>query len=99
MAKWLAAAALVITTSIALPAWAGDAEDCKNAPTLLKTAPDRAFAACRHLAEQGDALAENNVGAMYWRGAGVQQDYAEAAKWYQKSADQRYAKGQYNIGY
>jgi TPR repeat protein len=36
---------------------------------------------------------------MYYRGEGVPQDYAEALRWYGKSADQGYARAQYNLGH
>ncbi len=52
----------------------------------------------RPLAEQGDALAQYNLGSMYGRGEGVPQDYAEAVVWYRKAAEQGYAKSQYNLG-
>ncbi|XOC34472.1 sel1 repeat family protein [Haemophilus influenzae] len=35
---------------------------------------------------------------MYNDGKGVKQDYAEAIKWYQKAAEQDYAKAQFNLG-
>ncbi len=50
------------------------------------------------LAEQGDAVAQFNIGLMYGNGRGVPQDYAEAVKWYRKSAEQGYANAQNNIG-
>jgi hypothetical protein len=42
----------------------------------------------RPLADQGNALAQYALGVMYDNGQGVQQNYAEAAKWYRKAADQ-----------
>ena len=42
----------------------------------------------RPLAEQGNADAQNNLGAMYDKGQGVPQDYKEAFNWYRKSAEQ-----------
>ena len=36
---------------------------------------------------------------MYRNGYGVSQDYAEAVKWYRKSAEQGYASGQSNLGH
>jgi hypothetical protein len=42
----------------------------------------------RKQAEAGDAKAGFNIGSMYENGAGVKQDYAEAAKWYRKAAEQ-----------
>src|SRR5262249_26016362 len=53
----------------------------------------------RLAADQGDAVAEYNLGLMYSEGQAVPQDYAEAAKWYRLAADQRYAQAQYNLGF
>lgn len=53
----------------------------------------------RMLAEQGNAQAQNNLGYLYARGAGVPQDYAEAVKWYRKAAEQGLARAQHNLGY
>lgn len=50
------------------------------------------------LAEQGDAVAQNNFGFMYSEGLGVPQDYMESWKWYRKAAEQGYAKAQTNLG-
>ena len=49
-------------------------------------------------AEQGDADAEVTLGSLYYHGQGVPQDYREALRWFQKSADQDYASGQYHVG-
>ncbi len=38
------------------------------------------------LARMGDGAAQLNLGTMYRKGEGVQQDYKEAAKWYRLSA-------------
>src|SRR5262249_26602002 len=38
-------------------------------------------------ADKGDALAMNNLGALYANGLGVTQDYAKAREWFQKAAD------------
>ncbi|MDA1306902.1 MAG: sel1 repeat family protein, partial [Acidobacteria bacterium] len=35
----------------------------------------------RKAADQGDAAAQYNLGAMYFKGEGVPQDYVEAHKW------------------
>ncbi|MEZ5829936.1 MAG: hypothetical protein R3D05_02005 [Dongiaceae bacterium] len=40
------------------------------------------------LAESGDAIAENSVGALYDHGLGVEEDDAAAAHWYQLAAEQ-----------
>jgi TPR repeat protein len=92
----------------AMPAWADDAEDCGNAENLLKTEPARAVAACRRLADQGNAEAQSSLGDMYAVGHGVPQDYAEATSvaqdyaeattWYRKAADHGYAEAQSSLG-
>ena len=52
----------------------------------------------RALAEQGDALAQSSLGAMYAKGQGVTQDYKEAVKWYRKAAERGFAGAQLNLG-
>jgi len=51
----------------------------------------------RLAAEQGDAGAENDLGAMYHNGVGVPVDTAEAAKWYRLAADKGLSTAQYNL--
>ncbi len=50
------------------------------------------------LAEKGYAEAQYNLGVMYEFGQGVPQDFAEAVKWYRKSADQGYTKALVSLG-
>ena len=52
----------------------------------------------RRQAEQGDASAQYNLGAMYENGEGVPQDDQEALKWYRKAAEHRHAAAQNNLG-
>ena len=49
------------------------------------------------LAKSGVMEAQVNLGHMYIRGDGVKKDYAEAAKWYKKAAEQGYAEAQFNL--
>lgn len=51
----------------------------------------------RLAAEQGNASAQHNLGAMYDKGRGVPQDYAEAAKWFRLPAKQGNAQAQNNL--
>ena len=44
----------------------------------------------RKAADQGLAVAQSQLGAMYGAGIGVPQDDAEAMKWTSKAADQGY---------
>ena len=50
-------------------------------------------------ANQGDAIAQYNLGVMYAKGQGVPQDSAQAVKWLRLAADQGDAWAQYNLGY
>ena len=50
------------------------------------------------LAEEGNAVAQNNLGLMYHNGWGVPQDYKEAVYWYRLAAEQGDAKAQGNLG-
>ena len=52
----------------------------------------------RQRAENGDTSAQFLLGEDFDLGRGVQQNYAEAAKWYQMAADQGDAKAQNNLG-
>ncbi|MEY4635371.1 MAG: hypothetical protein RJA55_1169, partial [Acidobacteriota bacterium] len=42
--------------------------------------------------------AQHKLGASYYIGQGVPQDYAQAVAWYRKAADQGDADSQYNLG-
>ena len=52
----------------------------------------------RLAAEQGNALAQYNLGAAYENGLGVPQNYVEAMRWYRKAAYQNNAAAQFNVG-
>ena len=52
----------------------------------------------RPLAEQGNAVAQHNLGVMYRHGFGVAQDDAQAVAWYRKAAEQGIAQAQANLG-
>ena len=49
-------------------------------------------------AKQGDADAQYELGRMYGKGEGVEQDYTKAAEWFEKAAEQGHAEAQYNLG-
>ena len=90
------AAALAMALASALPATAQTFEEALAA--YERGDYDAAYRGFRSLAEQGDAIAQNNLGAMYDLGAGVPQDYAEAVKWYRRAAEQGDANAQNNLG-
>ena len=49
------------------------------------------------LAEEGNAVAQNNLGLMYHNGWGVPQDYKEAVRLYRLAAEQGLADAQNNL--
>ena len=53
----------------------------------------------RAAAEQGLAVAQNNLGVLYYTGTGVDLDYGEAAKWSRLAAEQGFAIAQTHLGY
>jgi TPR repeat protein len=52
----------------------------------------------RPLAEEGDPMAQFNLGLMYLDGHGVPQSAAEAVNWFRRAAEQDYAQAQHNLG-
>ena len=74
----------VVVLAIAAPVAAGPWED----GIVAYNQGDYATAVrlWRPLAEQGDASAQLNLGAMYSNGQGIPQDYIRAHKWYNLSA-------------
>lgn len=54
---------------------------------------DEAFKWFIKSAEQGNSMAENNIGEMYLNGEGLEKNYNEAFKWFKKSAEHGDALG------
>lgn len=52
----------------------------------------------RMVAEQGNAIAQHNLGVMYSKGEGVPENDAEGVKWYRRAAEQGYAYAQLALG-
>lgn len=67
--------------------------------TIRKSSAYERSVNTRKLAEQGNAEAQFEIGALYNFGEdGIQKDLREAVKWYKKSADQGYALAQRALG-
>ena len=66
-----------------------DAEDAGNFEEAVKW--------YRKSAEQGDADAQNNLGALYSKGEGTEQNFIEALKWFIISTKNGSEGGQKNI--
>ena len=88
---WFAAMLLGSATALAGPLEDGSAalerQDYAKAHRLLL--PE---------ARKGDVLAQYNVAYMYASGLGVEQNEAEAVKWYRSAAEQGDARAQTNLG-
>ncbi|MEZ5543888.1 MAG: caspase family protein [Lysobacteraceae bacterium] len=67
------------------------AYDRANYQTALKVWMDSAMG--------GDAQAQNMVGEIYSKGLGTAPDYAMAALWFRKAADQGNSRAKINLGY
>jgi hypothetical protein len=52
----------------------------------------------RRAAQQGDAVAQFNLGVRYDNGQGVPRSYKEAGRWYRRAAQQGHARAQSNLG-
>jgi TPR repeat protein len=52
----------------------------------------------RKAAEQGQEVAQNNLGVMYEHAEGVPKNETEALQWYRKAAEQGYAPAQWWLG-
>jgi TPR repeat protein len=52
----------------------------------------------RARAEQGNVVAQYNLGVMYRDGDGVPEDDAEAVRWFRLAAEQELLEAQYNLG-
>jgi len=52
----------------------------------------------RQMAEQGQAIAQYNLGIIYEYGRGVRQNDVEAVKWYRKASAQGVSVAQYKLG-
>jgi len=66
--------------------------------SYLKGDYQAAFEEWQPLAELGDAEAQYNLGVMFDQGASVEQDLAQAARWYRKAAEQGFVDAQTNLG-
>ncbi len=91
-----ALATLVLMVNFAAPVAAGQFEDAVDAHRRGDYLT--ALRLIRPLANDGDAVAQYNLGLMYTTGQGVSQDYVMAAIWFRKAAEQGYALAQSNLG-
>jgi TPR repeat protein len=79
----------------ALPAWA---DYQSGVDAYYKGDFKTAYDTWLPLAEAGDAVAQNSLGALYDHGLGVPEDNAEAARWYEMAAQQGMPLAMRNLG-
>ncbi|MEE8516796.1 MAG: tetratricopeptide repeat protein, partial [Alphaproteobacteria bacterium] len=90
--------ALMLALAAAMPARADSASDLGDgAAAYTRGDFANALKKFKPLAEEGHAIAQFVLGAMYANGRGVPRDPAEAVKWYRKAAEQGHADAQYNL--
>jgi TPR repeat protein len=106
MNKWAisASAAALILLAVGVELMIGsshrvsDAGNCLDAIALINKDPGRAVATCRRQANEGDAVAQTDIGRMYAEGRGVAQDFGEAQRWLHMAAEQGQPDALYDLG-
>jgi TPR repeat protein len=79
--------------------WVGRFTHTRQYPTAgAPSDPAGRLAYFQEGAEAGDANAELQLGILYAKGEGVEQDYAKAAKWFRAAGNQGVARAQYDLG-
>ena len=87
---------IILIVACATGAVAGPREDADD--TFGRGDYTKAAQLLRPYADQGDTLAQLQMGLMYDEGLGVTQDYQEAMKWFQRSAKQGFVPAQNVLG-
>ena len=81
----------------------GQLHTCPSCGALIDVVDEVDFARLLELVHDGSPgrhtpVAQCSLGNLYYHGAGVEQNYAEAFTWYQTSAEEGYAVAQCNLG-
>jgi TPR repeat protein len=94
--KYGIAAAMAAICMSASAAVTSDVELCgsyiSNSEFQLAVKP------CTAAAKEGYVRAQVRLGLMYYNGDGVEQDYAEAVRWFRAAAEQGRASAQFSLG-
>ena len=78
----------------------GCADDLQDGRDAYSRGDDKAaFEKFKPLAEQGNAVAQNQLGVMYAEGQGTPKNHKEVVKWYRLSAEQGNAGVQNKMGW
>jgi TPR repeat protein len=87
---WVALGALTGLVILPRPSVAST----QDVPTAQPSADRKATPSTRADADAGDPAAQFKMGVAHEYGEGVSQDYAQAAAWYRKAADQEHARSE-----
>jgi TPR repeat protein len=87
---------IVSTVLVLGTAWADDFSTAMEA--YSRQDYSQALQYFKSSASQGDSAAQYNVGQMYDKGNGVEQNFAETFKWFRMAAIQGNVEAQFNIG-
>ena len=98
LALLLAATAHALAADDATSKQTADFRQWQKRVNAEQAAADSALTDLQQRAAAGDATAQFELGALYYLGQGVPQDYAQARTWYEKAAVQGHAKAQFNLG-
>jgi TPR repeat protein len=69
-----------------------------SAAALAQSAENNEFNETQRLAREGDISAQFDLGLMYYKGQGVEQDYSQAMKWFKLAAEHGIPEAQFNLG-
>ena len=98
----LALPMLILATGAEIPLSRNPRVPLSITSTRLDSMPQGLSASAQAVfrrAEQGDAIAQYDLGVMYRKGKGAPKDDAEALEWLRKAAEQGYAKAENKLGY
>lgn len=90
---------IALLFAVVIPVWADNSAQFQQGVAAYQAGNyNQAFRLLQPLAQQGNTMAQNNLGVMYKNGQGVAQNDKQAVAWYQKAANQGHALAQHNLG-
>ena len=98
LALLLAATAHALAADDATSKQTADFRQWQKRADAEQAAADSALTDLQQRAAAGDATAQFELGALYYLGQGVPQDYAQAAVWWERAATQDHVDAQFNLG-
>jgi uncharacterized protein len=91
-------ATLIASFLLAATAKTGVAAACLGVDTQGKYSATEHIRCLREQSDQGDFLAQHQLGLIYYDGVDVPRDYEEALKWFRRAADQGHPGAQFMLG-